>query len=442
MATQSKPRPSSGMSSSGMDIFLYLRVSTGKQAETELSIPDQRRQLEAWAATRGHHIVGEFVELGASALDDRRPEFQRMIDRACDGEHVADAVVVHSYSRFFRGSFGQEFYLRKLAKAGVRLISITQELGDDPAQVMMRQIIGMFDEYSSRENAKHVLRAMKENARQGFWNGSRAPFGYKAIFVEQRGARMKKRLAIDEVEAETVRLIFRLYVDGWEGSGPMGVKAIAVWLNEHGYRTRAGATWGIGPVHTMLSNTVYIGQSHFNVMDSRTRTRKAEGEHVVSGAPAIVDAAVFERVQGLLKERNPRITPPRVVSGPILLTGLATCATCGGAMTMRTGTSQTGKVHRYYNCSRSARQGKCACKGRSIQMDKLDRLVTGQLMDRLLAPERLATVLGAWPRGGPRGLWRWTPGSRRSMSEPQRPMNGSAGSTKWSRTASPRSTTF
>jgi hypothetical protein len=48
-------------------------------------------------------------------------------------------------------------------------VSITQELGNEPAQVMMRQVIALFDEYQSRENAKHVLRAMKENARQGFW---------------------------------------------------------------------------------------------------------------------------------------------------------------------------------------------------------------------------------------------------------------------------------
>ena len=59
-------------------------------------------------------------------------------------------------------------YVRRLAKHNVRLVSITQELGDDPAQVMMRQVIALFDEYQSRENGKHVLRAMKENARQGF----------------------------------------------------------------------------------------------------------------------------------------------------------------------------------------------------------------------------------------------------------------------------------
>jgi len=29
-------------------------------------------------------------------------------------------------------------------------------------------VIALFDEYQSKENAKHVIRSMKENARQGF----------------------------------------------------------------------------------------------------------------------------------------------------------------------------------------------------------------------------------------------------------------------------------
>ena len=58
-----------------------------------------------------------------------------------------DIVVVHSFSRFFRDHFELEFYVRKLAKNGVRLVSITQEMGDDPMHVMMRQIMALFDEY-------------------------------------------------------------------------------------------------------------------------------------------------------------------------------------------------------------------------------------------------------------------------------------------------------
>ena len=157
-------------------VALYLRVSTGRQAEHDLSIPDQRAQGLAWVKQKGWLVAAEYLEAGASATDDKRPEFQKMIERACDGENAFDVVVVHSFSRFFRDAFGLEFYIRKLAKHGVRLVSITQELGDDPAQVMMRQVIALFDEYQSKENAKHVLRSMKENARQGYWNGSQPPF--------------------------------------------------------------------------------------------------------------------------------------------------------------------------------------------------------------------------------------------------------------------------
>lgn len=130
----------------------YLRVSTGRQAESDLSIPDQRKQIAAFCAAKGWPVIVEYVEPGASAMDDARPEFQRMIERASDGDRPFDVIVVHSFSRFFRDAFGLEMYVRKLAKVGVRLVSVTQELGDDPGQVMMRQLIGMFDEYQMVED--------------------------------------------------------------------------------------------------------------------------------------------------------------------------------------------------------------------------------------------------------------------------------------------------
>jgi hypothetical protein len=54
----------------------------------------------------------------------------------------------------------------------------------------------LFDEYQSKEIAKHVLRGMQENARQGYFNGSKAPFGYQTIDVGQSGrdGRHKKKL--------------------------------------------------------------------------------------------------------------------------------------------------------------------------------------------------------------------------------------------------------
>ena len=375
--------------------FAYLRVSTGRQKDHDLSIPDQRKQAVAYCAKQGWDLVAEYVEAGTTGTTEDRPEFQKMIDRACDDDHPVDAILVHSFSRLFRDAFGLEMYVRKLARYGVRVASITQVLGDDPTQVMMRQIIALFDEYQSKENGKHVLRAMKENARQGYYNGSAPPLGYTTTVVETRGDRAKKKLVIDAVEAETVKLIFRLYLRGDGRSGPLGLKATACWLNEHEYRTRRGARFGQGTIHTILTNRVYVGEAIFNKRSAKTLLEKPVSEHVVVDVPPIIDQDEFDAVAATLKNRDPKVSAPRTITGPILLTGLARCATCDGAMTLRTGTSKSGLVHKYYACSTCARKGKTACKGQSIPMSKLDALVTDHLVERLLRPERLTAILAS-----------------------------------------------
>ena len=97
-------------------VALYARVSTTRQAESELSIPDQINQWKAFCATRALRLVETFIEPGASATDDRRPEFQRMVDAATGSTRPFDLIVVHSMSRFFRDQFYSEMYIRKLKK--------------------------------------------------------------------------------------------------------------------------------------------------------------------------------------------------------------------------------------------------------------------------------------------------------------------------------------
>jgi site-specific DNA recombinase len=82
----------------------------------------------------------------------------------------------------------------------VWVVSITQEFSNDPQGELIRKIVALFDEYSSAENAKHVLRTMLQNARNGFWNGSRPPFGFCAVEKERRGDKVKKVLVINEEE--------------------------------------------------------------------------------------------------------------------------------------------------------------------------------------------------------------------------------------------------
>ncbi len=73
-----------------------------------------------------------------------------MIEAGTNKSASFDVVVVHSFSRFFRDHFELELCVRKLAKNGVKLVSITQEMSDDPMHVMMRQIMVLFDETSPR----------------------------------------------------------------------------------------------------------------------------------------------------------------------------------------------------------------------------------------------------------------------------------------------------
>ncbi len=369
---------------------LYLRVSTARQAEHDVSIPDQRRQGEAYCEARGYELVETYVEPGASATNDRRPEFQRMMEAGTTKPAAFDIVVVHSFSRFFRDHFELEFYVRKLAKNGVKLISMTQELGDDPMHVMMRQIMALFDEYQSKENAKHTLRALKENARQGFWNGSLPPVGYRVVEAEKRGAKVKKVLEIDPLHANTIRLMFELALNGDGDSGRMGVKAIAKYLNERKMYTRTGGRWGVGTVHRILTRRTYVGEHEFNRRSKRGEV-KPDSEVITVAVPPLIGREIFDAVQKLLKKRAPMVTPGRTVSGPTLLTGICFCADCGGAMTLRT--SGKGKHYRYYTCSIAARQGKTGCKGRTIQMDRLDHLVAEHLETRLLDPDRLTDML-------------------------------------------------
>ena len=205
-------------------VVLYARVSTARQAEMDLSIPDQLRQMRMWAQQSGYQVFHEFIEPGASATDDKRPVFQEMLALAAQKPAKFAAIIVYTLSRFYRDGIEFGVHERKLAKNKVKVISITQPTSDDPAGEMMRRVITMFDEHQSRENSKHTHRSMCENARQGYYNGSSAPFGYSTVATDRQGARgrMKKRLKVDEAESAVVRDIYRWYLHGFNGK-TMGV---------------------------------------------------------------------------------------------------------------------------------------------------------------------------------------------------------------------------
>src|SRR3546814_19330502 len=104
----------------------------------------------------------------------------------------------------------QLFSHRRLKRAGVEMVSITQEFADDPAGNMMRNIVAIFDQHQSEETAKHTRRPMRANAHAGFWTGAKPPIGYLSVTVELRAAQEQKQPAAAEQEAPTVTRLCRL----------------------------------------------------------------------------------------------------------------------------------------------------------------------------------------------------------------------------------------
>ena len=372
-----------------MAVALYARVSTTRQAEKDLSIPDQLRQMREWCKAQGMSVAVEYVEAGASATDDRRPEFQKMIADATLSPSPYEAIIVHSRSRFFRDLLECLTYERRLKRVGVNLISITQQTSDDPAGQMTKSFFSLFDEYQSKENSKHTLRAMKENARQGYFNGSKPPFGFKTVLAEATGRRgQKKRLEIDHAEAAMVRQVFDLYLHGHQGAS-LGEKGVAAYLNGRGVNRR-GQNWTKNKVHQMLTHSAYRGEYVFNRSHYKTGEVKSQSEWISIAVEPIIDPATFEQVRMLRASRAPDKVPPRSVNSPTLLTGLLKCGCCGAGMTLATG---KGGRYRYYKCQNRIAKDNNLCGSANIPMERLDELVLKALSEKVFTPVRLKSML-------------------------------------------------
>jgi DNA invertase Pin-like site-specific DNA recombinase/PHD/YefM family antitoxin component YafN of YafNO toxin-antitoxin module len=364
----------------GSRAVIYVRVSTGDQAKNELSLPDQRKHLKAYCKEHSLVVSGEYSD-AKSGRTDKRPGFQEMLNDILSGHVPCDVVVVHSFSRFFRDNANSELTMRTLLKHKIHVVSATQPIDESPQGRILRQFFALFDEYQSLETSKHVVRSMHENALQGFFNGGVTPFGYRSVETEKRGSTSKKKLELDPEEATVMRLIFDLALKGDGDSGPMGMKNIVKWLNDRGYRTRSGKRWGLSTVHRYLNSKTYVGKKTF--------TSSLGGGHTIElPVTALISEDEYDRLQEMLEQKRPTKTPPRVVTGDVLLTGLATCPSCGSNMTTTTGKS--GR-YRYYSCANRVRTG--ACKGRRLPMEEFDALVEEAILEKFLTVENIDHLL-------------------------------------------------
>ncbi|WP_374943150.1 recombinase family protein [Sphingomonas sp.] len=368
----------------------YVRVSTQRQAEGGISLANQEERLTAHYAQRGVELVVVHRDAGLSGTNDNRPGLQALFEHALRPGNGVTEIGVYSFSRLFRDHYLLEHYRRKLKRAGVRIVAITQEVGQDAEGDLVRSVLSNFDEYQSRQTAKVTRDTMKRNAQAGFWNGAIPPFGYVAEIVEMRGPKAKKRLAIEPSEALQVQQIYRMKRIGI-GYGPMGYKKIVCHLNASGATLR-GRKWHVSNVKDILQRSTYRGKHLYGVHDVRNGIKRPEEEWQTIDAPVIIPEDEWLEVQAGIARNARHVTPARIVASRTMLAGIAKCGhpECGHALTIATG---KGGRYRYYRCSRRLRRGETACEGTSIRDGKLEDVVIDAMAERRLHPERLQQLL-------------------------------------------------
>lgn len=346
-------KKASGASVSKLAV-IYARYSSHSQRE--VSIDQQVSACRRFAEANDMTVLQVYADHAMTGTNDNRPEFRQMIHDSAS--HSFAYVIVYALDRFSRDRYDSAVHKHTLKENGVRVLSAMENISDDPTGVLMESVLEGFAEYYSKELSQKVRRGMNDNASRCMVLGN-TPLGYR------RGE--DGRYAVVEEEAQLVREIFQRF------SAREPLADISRDLNARGLTTKRGSPWGRSSYHTMLRDERYIGV--YNHM----------GHRVEGGVPAIVDKAVFDRVQEVCVTKPRPVNTPqrrRRESGTYLLTGKLYCGECKGAMVGIAGTSKTGALHFYYVC-KNHRDHKNDCHKSSVTRDKIEERIAAYLQQMI-----------------------------------------------------------
>ncbi len=253
---------------------------------------------------------------------------------------------MHHTSRFTRDATHARVVKKELRRAGVRVLSVTQELAEDPMGTTMEGFFECIDQYESEVNGLRTAAAMREAVKQGFYPGGPTPYGFCKVPVEvHAGKKPRHKLAVEPREAEILRTMYRLYITG------SGALEVAEALNALGFRTRRGNLWDKGAVMQTLQESAAGGVVQWGV-HHRGKLQPPDTWITLAVEP-IVDEKTYALVRQLCEQRRPTALPGRASGRPRVLTGLARCGLCGSSYQLETsGKSRDGSTYSYcyYNC--------------------------------------------------------------------------------------------
>ena len=315
------------------------RVSTTKQVDhddqNQADIPVQRKACREFAKKMGWIIVGEEQETGVSGFKvsaDDRDKLQLVKEKA--EQKKFDILLVFMFDRLGRRSDETPFVVEWFVKKGIRVWSVNEgeQRFESHTDRLTNYIRFWQADGESQKTSIRTKTALSQMVLEGRFRGGKTPYGYK---LEKSGIFNKRkhevnRLAIDDEEAEVVRMMFDLCV-----SSGYGKFRLAHFLNDHGIRNRQGENWHDATIGAILHNPLYKGV-----------LRSGETYSEPFDELQIIKPELFDMAQSLMTERTNENkeyrTMPLNTTGQSLLSGNVFCGHCGGRLVLTT----NGKVYR------------------------------------------------------------------------------------------------
>src|SRR6202046_5138817 len=187
---------------------IYTRVSTEHGLDQEFKYLDaQYEAASAYIKSQAHAgwtlIRSRSDDGGYSGGSTERPDLQRLLDdiRA----RKIDVIVVYKVDRLTR-SLADFAKLGELFDAhGVSFVSVTQQFNSATSMARLTlNVLLSFAQFEREVTSERIRDKIAASKRKGMWMGGYVPLGYDL---------RDRKVVINEVEAKTVREIFKLYLE-------------------------------------------------------------------------------------------------------------------------------------------------------------------------------------------------------------------------------------
>ena len=304
-------------------VAAYARVST----DSDEQFTSYEAQIDYYTQYIQKRDDWQFVKVytdeGISGTNTKhRDGFNQMIADALDGR--IDLIITKSVSRFARNTVDSLTTVRKLKDKGVEVFFEKENIYTfDSKGELLITIMSSIAQEESRSISENVTWGQRKRFADG-----KVSMPYKQFLGYEKGE--DGQPVINEKEAVTVRLIYRLFLMGKTPAG------IASHLEEHGILTPSGKTsWSQTTILSILQNEKYKGdallQKTFTTNFLTKTTKINEGEvpqyYVENSHPAIISPAQFDMVQDEMARRKKL---GRSYSGMSVFASKVICGDCGG----------------------------------------------------------------------------------------------------------------